>query len=386
MPGVSYEQLMKPTQVVRAVAKLNESSTFFQRFMKMGIKDAPAITSKMRMFGYDTYSNTRTMAPASAPMAPAPRLGLKPTGMVSVTMVRTIGSITIYDEKVFQSRPIGGSLGEVDAQGQKYIALQLNHLSTMFRNTREFMVSRMLLGGFGLKPAAGDQYRFCEATDGAATIVNDYQIPAENKGNLNGLIATLWNDPAADIVSQFLALAQRMARTSGYSPSDVMCDSGVIAPLFNNTGLSKVRGTANRIFDTFSKKPLTESDAKSSAMFSIVFGGLPWITFHVINDGLNLDELVPNESNQILLANFTQLVPPKTAIILPPVDGIWCGYAQGCEPVRETVMDMAPKEVTGFGVWRTPAINPGRFDVTAVDNGIPCLFLPRAVNVATVLP
>lgn len=386
MPGVTYEQLMKPTQVVRAVRKLNESSTFFQRFMKMGIKDAPSITSKMRTFGYDTYSNTRTMAPASAPMAPAPRLGLKPSGMVTVTMVRTIGSITIYDEKVFQSRPIGGNLSEVDAQGQKYIALQLNHLSTMFRNTREFLVSRMLLGGFGMKPVGGDQYRFTELNDPSATINNDYAIPAENTGNLGGLIDVLWNDPAADLVKQFLALSKRMSRTSGYSPSDVLCDSDTIAPLFNNTGLAKVRGTANRIFDTFTKKPLSEQDTKSSAMFSVVFGGLPWITFTVINDGLNLDELVPNEASQIAAGNFTQLIPPKRAIIIPPVDGQWCGYAQGTEPVRETVMDMAPKEVTGFGVWRTPAINPGRFDVTAVDNGIPCLFLPRAVHVATVLP
>ncbi len=386
MPGVTYEQLMKPTQVVRSVRKLNEATSFFQRLLRMGFTDAPSITSKMRTFGYDTYASTRTVAPITAPMAPAPRLGLKPSGTATVTMMRTHGSITIYDEKVFQSRPIGGNLGEVDAQGQKYIAIQLKHLTDMFRNAREFAVSRMLLGGFALKPAGGDQFRLCEVDDADATMVNDYLIPAINKGDLDGIIDDTWDDPNTNVINQFLNLSKRMARTSGYSPSDVIVNSTTIAYLFDNTQLAQVRGTANRIFDTFTKKPINQEDTMSSAMFSVIFGGMPWITFHVVNDGLSLGEIIPNVTQQIDANNFTLLVPEKKAIIIPPVDGVWCGYAQGVEPVRETVMNTAPKEVTGFGVWRTPAINPGRFDITAVDNGLPCLFIPNAVHVATVLP
>jgi len=386
MPGVSLEQLSRPIQILKLVRKLHMTGMFFQTLMKMGPGTPPDIVTDNRTFGYDTYASTRPMAPVTAPMAPPPSMGLKPFGQNSATLVRTHGSISIYDEKVFMTRAPGGRLSEVDSSGQRYVAMQMDHLVTSFRNNREFMISRMLRGGFGLERTGGDQFRLVEKNDTAAQMTVDYQIPAENLADLDGIIGAgeSWNLTGAPIPTHLMDLSKRMARTSGYSPRHIIMNSSTFTPLLYNTVLQKAGGDAYRIWDAFTQKELNPQDPRSSVVYTVQFRAKPMFLFHVINEGLILDEVVPNEANQIDADLFKLFVPDGKAIIIPKVDSRWAGYAAGREPVRERTDQMNPSIVTGFGVWRTPEINPSRYDITAVDNGVPLLYIPRVVHFADV--
>lgn len=386
MAGVSFEQLMKPLQIYKLVRLLHEQGMFFQNLLRMGPGSAPAIVSPNRTFGYDTYASTRTMAPITSPQAPPSAMGAKPIGQNTATMVRTHGFVPILEEKVYMSRPPGGRLAEVDASGRRYIALQLDHMIQSFRNNREFMISRMLRGGFGLEQTDGDQYRLRERGDANANISVDYNIPGENFADLGGIIAAGqgWNSAGAPLLTQFLTLSKRMAQKSGYTPKHVILNSTTAAPLFSNTQLRTVRGDAMTVFNSFTQKPMDPKDAQTSSVYTVVFGALPFIQFHILNEGSVLDDVVPNEANQISDSLFKLFVPDGKAIIIPEPDARWTGWAAGIEPVRERVDQLQSRYVQGFGVWRTPQIDPPRYDVKAVDNGVPLLFLPRVVHFADV--
>jgi hypothetical protein len=386
MSGVSYEQLMKPIQIMKVVRRLHQVGAFFTNFMNMGPGRAPDIITTTRTFGYDIYASTRTVAPITAPFAPPAQMGLKPIGQNTATLVRSHGAIPILDEKIFGSRRVGGPLSSVDRTGQSYYRLQLEHLVTSFRNSREFMISRMLRGGFGLKQSFGDQYRLQERSASDNSITVSYGIDGENFADLGGIIGAGegWDQTSAPIHEHFMELDKRMARKTGYSPRHCILNSSTMAPIFQNTVLQKIRGDAFRIFDTFTKKEISPGDARSSAYYTVVFGALPHINFHVLNEGLVLNEVVPNETEQISTANFELFVPDGKVMILPEPDRIWAGTAGGVEPIRERVDQTTPREVQGFGIWRTPTIDPSGFSVKALDNFIPLLYIPNVVHFADV--
>ena len=63
----------------------------------------------------------------------------------------------------------------MDVNGQNYINRQLEYMTQRFRNSREFMISRMLRGGFGVKQT-GESWIPVEK--GAGTFDIDYSLPS----------------------------------------------------------------------------------------------------------------------------------------------------------------------------------------------------------------
>lgn len=382
MPGVSYDQLMRVPQIIGVYSRLYGPTNFFQRLLKLAPTDAADTVSSQRTFGYDVYANTRTIAPATGPNSPPTRVGSKPIGTETATLYRFHPSTTIYDAKVFQTRQIGsyGLNTQVDASGKKYVALQVKHVRTMIDNAIEFMVCRMLMGGFGLKPN-GDRFDLCETTDAEVMMTNTYNIPAGNKDQVSGIIGTRWDNVAAPILDDLLEIQVRAAKVSGTLPRHVICNGNTIIPLFNNTKLSAIGGTAYRIFDSITMRDVTKDGPPSSGAYQVQFRALPQFTFHVLNEGLVANEVVPNLDNQIG-SEFSMLIPDGKVIIIPD-PGEWCGFATGTEPIAENVMDNG-RVVSGLHVWRTREIDPARFDVKFLLNYVPILPIPNAVFYANV--
>jgi hypothetical protein len=387
MTGVSLDQLLKTPQIMMAIKTMADPGYFFTRFFGYGIADAvPSRISDSRYFGYDVYASTRTMAPATAPDAPPVETAPKPLGTRFVTLPRFHSKRPIYENRIFRGRAMGGRYGTVDERGQKYVGMQIADLVQTYRNSREFMLARMCRGGFGLKPTSGDQFRLCEVDDGAATIVNDYGIPAINKGDLNGIIPSGegWNVANAPIHEHLMKFEKRQTQRTGTVPRHILMNSTTFAPILENTVLQGIRGTANRIFDTFTQKTMNEQDALSSAYYSVQIGAIPQYQFHIINDGLVPNEVITNEEEQISDANFSIHIPDGYAMILPTPNRVWYDFVSGSELVRDNVAQARSRVVEGFDVWTTPEINPPRYDITAVDNGMPILLIPGAVAYANV--
>jgi hypothetical protein len=250
----------------------------------------------------------------------------------------------------------------------------------MFDNSIEFMVAKMFQGGWSIDTDGGDQYRLT-SYDTTKIASNSYSIPANNIGNLNGIISALWTNTSTDILTQLNNISANAAQVSGYLPRHIFMNGTTAAPLFNNTKLAAVGGTAYRIFDSLTNRPIEGDDAPTSGAYNLVFRAAPQWIFHIYNEGYVETEVVPDYDNQTGSA-FTKYIPDNRAIITPD-PGNWVGSIVGQEPVAENMMD-AGKVVTGFHLWRTREIDPPRYDIKAVHNFAPILPVPSAVYYATV--
>lgn len=381
MPGITLQQLTTVPQILRVYKKLYKPSNFFQRMFRIGPTDPASMVSALPTAGYDTYAATRTQAPVTARMAPPPRVGRKPIGTQVVTLARLHAAITIADEEVYRGRPLGGPIGSVDPMGQKYVKMQIDHLRTMFDNSIEFMIAKMFQGGWSLDTDGGDQYRLTDY-DTNKIISNSYSIPSENTGNAGGIIDALWNITTTDILTQLNKLSAQSARTSGLLPKHVFLNGITAAPLFNNTKLNAVGGTAYRIFDSISNREVSGDNAPTSGAYDVVFRALPQYVFHIYNEGYVANEVVPDFDSQTSLTNFVRYIPDGRAIVTPD-PGDWIGSIVGQEPVAENVNDPG-RIVTGFHLWKTREIDPPRYDIKAVHNFAPILPIPSAIYYLTV--
>jgi hypothetical protein len=324
------------------------------------------------------------MAPVSSPGQPPQQVGLKPVGMETATLFRFHPKITIHDERVFATRPLGSfNLNtQVDASGKKYVAMQIKHLKDTMENSIEWMVSKMFQGGFGVA-VDGEQFRLTALNASGNIHNNTYRIPANNLGDLNGIIPSgeQWSASNAPILKHLMTISARSSQISGLPVKHVIMNGITAIPLFTNTTLAAIGGSAYRIFDSITNRPVEPGTQLTSGEYTVMFRALPQYVFHIYNEGLVPNEVVADVDNQIG-SEFQRLIPDGYAIICPE-PGEWCGAAVGMEPVAYDVTD-AGRVVTGFHLWRSREIDPPRFDVKAVHNFVPILPIPNAVYYANV--
>lgn len=387
MPGLSYDQLMRPGQILKAIQRLRTPANFFQNFLGINpYSGSPTMASDRDTFGYDVYAATRTLAPVSPGYAPPVQGARKPIGQELATVYRFHPSRQIFHNEVFASRPLGsfGLNTPVDTMGMKYIALQLADAKTEIDNSIEWMVAHMLKGGFGIKPD-GDSFRLCKADDPLAISVNTYQIPAENQGDLDGIIASgeEWNLATAPIINHMMEIEVMCARISGYPVRHIIINGNTAAFLFNNTKLAQTGGTSFQIFNSITKRPVKADEPPTSGNYDVVFRALPQYTFHIYNEGLVEDEVIKNEEEQISTTNFKMLVPDGYAIMIPEPSSNWVGWGTSKEVILETT-NSQPRVVQGFTNWRTLEIDPARFEAKFLLKYVPLLMMPKVVFYANV--
>jgi hypothetical protein len=261
--------------------------------------------------------------------------------------------------------------------------MQVKHVRDMIDNSIEFMISRVFRGGFGMKQV-GDQFRLTELNANGNIMNNAYSIPATNTGDLNGIIAVGegWDQANAPIHEHLMTVSATAARISGYAPKHVIMNGITAIPLFTNTKLSQIGGDAYRIFDSLSNREVKEGTPLTSGQYTVVFRALPQYIFHIYNEGLVANEVIPNLTNQIDANNFERLIPDGYAIIVPD-PGEWIGFATGMEPVAYNVTDPG-RTVTGLHVWKTREIDPPRFDIKFLLNYVPILPIPNTIFYANV--
>lgn len=387
MPGMSYDSLMKPGQILKVIQKLQTPASFFQRLLKIKFsEDAASIVSDRDSFGYDEYAATRTMAPVTGPNSPPTDVGRKPVATRLATLYRTHPSISFMDNEVFGSRPLGsfGLNTPVDTMGEAYIAMQLQHVKSMIDNMVEFMVAHMLKGGFGMKPQ-GDGFELCQLNDPDVLHQNSYQIPADNMGDLGGIIPAgqQWSLANAPVFSHLNQIAVRSSRISGYPIKHIVMNGNTALPLFTNTTLATMGGTAYRIFDSLNSRPVKEGEPLTSGQYTVSFRALPQYVFHIYNEGYVQGVVIPDEESQIVAPAFQMYLPDGFACMLPEPSRMWVGYATGKDIISENVM-ANPQVVTGLKVWRTREIDPSRFVSKFLLKYVPLLFMPRTVFYANV--
>ncbi len=119
---------------------------------------------------------------------------------------------------------------DVQAMGQAEVDRMSTEFSTLFRNLRISTVASMLRFG-----AIYFNGRFLLPSASGATITIDFQVPANNKDQLNGIIATKWDDTSAKIQQQITNLKKTAMQTSGYPLTTAYYGSAIWDFLNKNT-------------------------------------------------------------------------------------------------------------------------------------------------------
>lgn len=374
MATVALHQLLGSVTVTRAISRIKTPLSRFQTFFGMQPGGSATTDIGGKNFGYDIFNRTRAIAtgrpPGTGPASRAPQV----VGHVSAAAYRAHEKMLLEEERIFRTRPLGGNWGEVDERGQRYVTRQEGHLAQLFRNNREFMVSRMCRGSFMVK-IQGESWIPVD-TGGHFTV--DFQVPSGNKSQLNMLgggdiINVSWATVAsADIPMDCLQINAAFEQLHGRPLRHVWINSTLLGSVLANTALQNLAGTANRVFTSFNPSGVPGPDGIEDTGFTVVFEGLPWVTWHVYDGGLDVD------------GTFTKFIPDTAAIFLPDPSPDWAEFYNGSEVVAENVMSAGDVRY-GLSAWTTRVIDPAGFELKSLDIGLPVLYIPNCIAYGTVV-
>jgi hypothetical protein len=153
-----------------------------------------------------------------------------------------------------------------------------------------------------------------------------------------------------------------MINLTGYGLAHVIVTSVGWQKIVNNTKVQNQGGADGPVFESMRRV--------SAGEFTATLRGLPWLTFHVIDYGLE----IWNGSSEV----FTKLIEDDHAAFLPEPSPRWVQYLEGSEMVTEG--PNGPKhERFGFYAYAYPTHDPSGWELCAVFNGIPALYTPKAL-------
>lgn len=171
-----------------------------------------------------------------------------------------------------------------------------------------------------------------------------------------------WATAGTDIPKHLHQINAALVQLTGLGLAHVVLTSVGWQYLVNNTKVQAQGGSANVVFDSLQRVGAGE--------FSVVLRALPWVTFHVIDYGLD----VWSGSSE----TFAKLIPDTHAAFFPEPSRRWAQFLEGSEIVTEG--PNGPKsEQYGFHPFAYPVHDPSGWNLSAVFNGIPALYLPEAV-------
>lgn len=361
--GLSVAQVLAPKTIIKAVQQLNLSGTTLQRLFGWHFSGTNKVQQSGRNFAYDTFPGSRSVAQGTVPGQAAGRTPPQNVKTATGTFPRSAESILMFDEDLLNRRRIGGPSDDLDDAGETFVTRQEAYLAQRFANLIEFQTACMLRGSYVFRE---DGNELKHSFSGSGVPVN-FNVPAGNKDQLNmlgggNLLDADWATTSTDIPKHLHKINAAMVQLTGLGLAHVVLTSVGWQYLMNNTKVQAQGGSANVVFDSLRRVGAGE--------FSAVLRAIPWITFHVIDYGLD----VFDGSDE----PFSKLIPDTHAAFFPEPSRRWTQYLEGSEIVTEG--PNGPKsERYGFYPYAYPLHDPSGWSLNAVFNGIPALYVPEAV-------
>lgn len=369
---ITLNELLSTTIVTKAISEIRMPNNRFQRFF--GMQPGGFATSQVggRHFGWDIFNHTRTIAKARAPGSGPATTAAQVVGHVAAQAYRAHEKVHLDQERIFRTRPIGGQWGQVDSRGQGYVTKQERFIAQRFNNSREFMISRMLRGGFGVLQDGDD---FLPVELGAGLFDVDYQLPDAHKSQLallgSDLLTATWENAASSHLTQILSIDAAFQQIHGMPVKHIWLNNATLSYLLNSNEMASVAGSAMTIFTQFDREGVVGPDGKPMGDRIIRFRALPFIDVHVYDAVLDVN------------GTETKIIPDDIAVFMAEPDTSWTEWLEGSEVVAENVMDVG-SERFGFAAWTERKTQPAGWELIALDNGLPALYIPKALAYGTV--
>jgi hypothetical protein len=361
--GVSTQQILAPKTILQAITQMTLPGTTLQRLFGWNLGGGNAERQSGRNFSYDIFDNTRRVATARVPGQAASRQAPHKVGNVQGTFPRAAETISLLDEDLLNRRAFGGRADELDLGGEAYLTKQEAYLAQRFANLVEFQTAAMLRGSYSYHDD-GDVLRH-GFSGGSMTI--DFQMPAGNKDQLDmlgtgNLLDADWAVAATDIPLHLQNINGAMLQLTGMGLSHVVLTSTGWRHVLQNAKVQAMGGSANVVFESLKRT--------STGEFQATLRALPWITFHIVDYGLD----VWSGSSEV----FTPLIASDHAAFFAEPSPRWVRYLMGSEIVTEGPAGVRSEQF-GFYPYSYPTHDPSGWELSAVMNGIPALLTPSAM-------
>jgi hypothetical protein len=358
----SIASLLAPQTIRKAISQIDLPGTSLQTLFGWGLGGDNVIRQSGRNFSYDVFNITRKVATARVPAQASSRTKPQKTSTVKATFPRAAETIELFDEHLLNRREIGGPNSSLDRGGEVYLTRQEAYLAQRFANLIEFQTAAMLRGEYSYDEV-GDELR--HGFSGGETTI-DFQIPAGNLDQLDmlgagNILDADWATAATDIPGHLHEINAALIQLTGMGLAHVVVTSVGWQHVVNNTKVQAQGG---------SDAPWQTLRRTTSGEFTAMLKALPWITFHVVDYGLD----IWNGTSE----TFTKLVEDDHAAFLPEPSPRWVQYLEGSEIVTEGPGGIKAERF-GFYAYAYPVHDPSGWDLCAVLNGIPALYTPSAL-------
>ncbi len=381
----SVSELLAPLVVKRTISRLNLPGTSLSQLFGWNVTNGPipgamfadgnegegfngqrgnTEDNQLRVGQYDIFDHTRKVAGGSAPGTSLTRIEPQKVGVVQYTIPRAAERMTLKYEDMNNRRRIGDNAQNVDSQGRRYILHQEKYLAARVANLVEFQTAAMIRGSYTFTQY-GD--RLVQSFSGGSITVN-YQRPATHLGKLDmgtgsSIIAADWDSASTDIPDQLYRINDAMINQCGQGLKHVIVTSRGWNYLMNNTKIQTQGGTSH--------VPFSDLARKSSGQFYGIMRNMPWVTFHVVDYGLDMETAEGTFT-------YTKLIGDDYAAFLPEINDSWAVYIRGGEEVVEGP-NGARSFQSGFYAYSYPEHDPAGHNLCVIHNGFPANPVPKAI-------
>lgn len=366
-------RLLHPAIVNERISRLNVINDVLQRAFGVQMGGPGIRQSASRRGSYDVFNDTRDVATAVMPGSHAATIARQPVGNVPFQIPRSAEKLPLLMEELNQLRAIGGPVDGVDSLGERYIMDQEKIVRQRNTNLREFQVASMLRGSYTYTQSGME---FVHTFTGGQVTV-DYQVGADHGpgaagGNLTQLnmigggdiIGTTWANAAAPIIRDLLAINSAFNQLIGRGLADVWITSVQWGNIITNTEVQALAGSVNNPVQTF-----TRDEEKQE--FTGVLVGAPWVTFHIADNGLNVN------------GTFTKLIADTAAVFTPKIDTTIVQAYECPEPVKDPVSGQMSNQY-GEYYYHNVQDDPVSYEFHSRYNVLPVLLVPAAIAYGTV--
>jgi hypothetical protein len=359
---LATSQILAPKTIQKAISQLELPGTSLQTLLGWGLGGTNVARHGGRNFHYDIFNVTRKVATGRAPAQSLSVTRPQAVGSNSATFPRAAEKIQLLDEDLLNRRRIGGATSGLD-RGEIFVTRQEAYLAQRFANLIEFQTAAMFRGAYSYA-TDGDLLKHGFA--GGETTV-DFQVPDGNLDQLDmlgagNILDADWATCTTDIPAHLHAINAAMIQLTGMGLAHVVLTSAGWQYVVGNEHVQDQGGSSGPVFERLART--------SPGEFTATLRSLPWLTFHVIDYGLE----IWNGTSEA----FTKLIQDDHAAFLPEPSPSWVQYLEGSEVVTEG--PGGPKhERYGLYAYAYPIHDPSGWDLCAVFNGIPALYTPAAL-------
>lgn len=363
-------ELLHPQVVFASVTnRVRKTSNVLQRFWNMQVGGPNFERIQGRAGSYDIFDFVRDPAGARAPNTGPATIAPQAIHVQPVTCVRIYEKMPLLYERIFPIRRLGRPSSEVDPGGADYVERQKDVLATRMYNTREFLLAGLMRGTCQFLISNDDWIPVFSG----GTITIDQQIPAGNKNQVTGSIASTWdNTTAATIFEDVLAVNTFMLQQTGWPLRHIWINSVVWSLVTNNAGIKARSGSANKVFSVYDGLGQIVRGDFAPDEHTAELVCLPGIHWHIYDNGLSLN------------GTFTKFFPDTMAVFCPEPESMLATGIQGTEFVQENEMQPAQERQMPY-FWPQYTREPAKIELCGMDIFVPVLRVPKSLCPATVV-